>query len=402
MKNKNFLVLVWVLLLSFYAESAAAFPKLQIQPIDLLGYVGKSLRISVTVPCGGEFYGLIASTNDKTKSMALAAAVSQESIVCTSMPSEQEVVISYLDVTGFKSIEPMTVQGTARLTVARISDMKLVKSKGKSDRLKVVYEPRCGRSIGTLIRQTDDDRLELAMVEKPATGMQTGKCSRDPAESEITSINTKIRKRVAVLRDTVKSLTRVFTLKLAPINPKSIRLGKNGGVKFKYKKSCNDAPLGVVVSDEKIVGGKKTALIGMLIANYYNIPCAGTKETPVWSTFKDATILVPAGVKLALYSTKEMTGLAVKAPIRISKQGKSGRKYLVLKHSATCGQIVGGVYSRDSQGGLSIGILTKGQQLSSNECKNGSGDVSLSQPYFIGHQRMEALFPLRLKGQSSR
>ena len=38
MKNKNFLVLVWVLLLSFYAESAAAFPKLQIQPIDLLGY----------------------------------------------------------------------------------------------------------------------------------------------------------------------------------------------------------------------------------------------------------------------------------------------------------------------------------------------------------------------------
>ena len=58
MKNKNLLVLVWVILLSLFAESAAAFPKLQIQPIDLLGYVGKSLRISVTVPCGGEFVGL--------------------------------------------------------------------------------------------------------------------------------------------------------------------------------------------------------------------------------------------------------------------------------------------------------------------------------------------------------
>lgn len=402
MKNKSLLVLVWVLLLSFFAESAAAFPKLQIQPVDLLGYVGKSLRISVSVPCGGEFYGLIASTNDKTKTMALAAAVSQEAIVCTSMPNEQEILISYLDVAGFKSIEPMTVSGAARLSVARISDMTIVKSKTKGDRLKVVYEPRCGSSIGTLIRQTDRDRLELAMVEKPAAGMQTGKCSRDPAEREITAIDTKTRTRVAALKDTVKSLTRVFTLKMAPINPKGIRIGKNGGVKFKYKKRCNDAPLGVVVSDEKMVGGKKTALIGMLIANYYNLPCTGTNEGSTWAEFKDSTILIPAGVKLGLYSTKELTGLAVKAPTRISKQGKGARKHLVLKHSAACGQIVGGVYSRDSQGGLAVGILTQGQHLSSNECKNGSGDVSLSQPYFIGHQRMEALFPLRLKGQSSR
>ena len=127
MNSKNFLGLVWVLLLSFSAEAAAAFPKLQMQPIELVGYVGKAIRIAVTVPCGGEFYGIIASTNEKKKSMALAAAVSQDSIVCTSMPSQKEVVIDYLDVTGFKTIEPMTVGSNPRISIARISENGSVK-----------------------------------------------------------------------------------------------------------------------------------------------------------------------------------------------------------------------------------------------------------------------------------
>jgi hypothetical protein len=406
MKNFRFLRLVWVLLLSLFSVPAAALPKLQMQPVDLIGYVGTSLRVAVPIPCGGEFYGIIASTNEKQKTMALAAAVSIDSIVCTSIPSQQEVIIDYLDVTGFKSIEPMSMgSGSNRLAIARISDMKITRSKDVGNRLKVVYEPRCGRGVGTLIRATGKDRIEIAMVEKPATGAQKDGCERRPTEREITAIDVKVKKRVATLSDKVESLTRQYTLKLAPVSPKGIRTGKNGGLTFRYRKKCNDAPLGVVVSDEKIVDGRKTALIGMLIANYYNIPCTGKEAGTKWEEHADSTILIPKNVTVGLMNTSDAVGLMVKAPTRIttrgSKSGK-GRKQLVLKHAATCGQIVGGVYSRDGKGGLSVGILTQGQYLSSNACKNETAEVSLSQPYFIGHQRMETLYPLRLKGQSSR
>lgn len=405
MKNTRFLRLVWVVLLflpALLADVAAAFPKLQMQPVELLGYAGKSLRVAVTVPCGGEFYGIIASTNDKRKTMALAAAVSVDSIICTSMPSLQEVVVDYLDVTGFKSIEPMTIGGgSPRLSVARISDLKIARSKTQSDRLKVVYEPRCGRTVGALIRSTQPDRIEVAMVERPASSMQRSGCEREPTEREITAIDMTAKKRVAILRDRVESLTRLYTLKMAPISVKSIKTGKNGGLAFKYKRKCNEAPLGAVVSDQKNLDGKKAVRLGMLIANYYNIPCAGNFAVSEWTDFKDSTVLIPKDVTIRLMDPNMMTGLAVKAPTRIvSRTSKSGqgRRQVVLKHSAACGEVIGGVYSRDHKGGLSVGILTQGQFLSSNACKNESGEVSLSQPFFIGHQRMETLYRLRLKG----
>jgi len=401
MNSKNFLGLVWVLLLSFSAESAAALPKLKMQPIELIGYVGKAIRIAVTVPCGGEFYGIIASTNEKKKSMSLAAAVSQDSIVCTSMPSQREILIDYLDVTGFKSIEPMTVGPNPRISIARISDLKMLRSKTSGNRLKVVYEPRCGRSIGTLIHQSDKQSLEIAMVERPRVGRDTSSCPSESAEKVITAINTSASKKVGVLQSNVKSMTRQYALKMVPINPKSIRTGKNGGVSFSYRKGCNDAPVGVIVSSEKNIRGQKTALIGMLVANYYNIQCRGKLAKHTLAKHQDSTILIPKGTKVALFNPKELDSLVVKAPTRITNEGKKGRKTIVLKHSVSCNQVIGGVYSRDAQGGISLGILTNGDD-DANACKNPAGEVSLSQPYFIGHQRMETLYPLRLKGQSSR
>jgi hypothetical protein len=401
MNSKTFLGLVWVLLLSFSAETAAAFPKLQMQPIELVGYIGKAIRVAVTIPCGGEFYGIIASTNEKKKTMALAAAVSQDSIVCTSMPSQREVVIDYLDVTGFKSIEPMIVGGNPRISIARISDLKMVRSKNSGNRLKVVYEPKCGRSIGTLIRQSEKQRLEIAMVEKPRSGEVAGSCAGESAEKVITAIDTSARKKVGALQSNVKSLSRQYELKMVPINPKGIKTGKNGGISFSYRKGCNDAPVGVVVSSEKNIRGEKTALIGMLVANYYNIPCVGKLGKSTLAEHKDSTILIPSGTKVALFNPSELNGLVVKAPTRISKEGSTGRKNIVLKHSASCNQVIGGVYSRDAQGGISVGILTAGDD-SSDVCKSAASDVSLLQPYFIGHLRMETLYPLKLKGQTSR
>ncbi len=401
MNSKNFLGLVWVLLLSFSAESAAAFPKLQMQPIELVGYVGKAIRIAVTIPCGGEFYGIIAATNERKKTMALAAAVSQDSIVCTSMPSQREVVIDYLDVTGFKSIEPMTIGNNPRISIARISDLKMVRSKTSGNRLKAVYEPKCGRSIGTLIHQSENQLLEIAMVEKPRTGEVSGSCSSESAEKVITAIDTSVRKKVGALQSNVKSLSRQYDLKLVPISSKGIKSGKNGGVSFSYRKGCNDAPVGVVVSGEKNIRGQKTALLGMLVANYYNIPCVGKLAKHTLAEHTDSSILIPSGTKIALFNPAELNALVVKAPTRITKEGKTGRKTIVLKHGASCNQVIGGVYSRDAQGGISVGILTQGDDTSA-ACKATSTDVSLSQPYFIGHQRMESLYPLRLKGQSTR
>src|SRR4051812_10957009 len=93
-----------------FATPGAAFPKLLIHPVELKGYEGNgtALRLSIEMPCGGTFYGLVTRAAKKGV-LEVAAAVAQDSIVCTSLPDPTEVVVDYLATTGFKVIEPMLV-----------------------------------------------------------------------------------------------------------------------------------------------------------------------------------------------------------------------------------------------------------------------------------------------------
>src|SRR5690606_37278821 len=104
------------------------------------------------------------------------------------------------------TIEPMTVSlSNPRLLVARISDLSLVQA-GEDASLSAVYEPRCGRDVGTLIRKVGKGRLELAFVETPAGMPAMDGCESRQKKRVITALDTGARFKVAALKDKPKSL----------------------------------------------------------------------------------------------------------------------------------------------------------------------------------------------------
>lgn len=384
---------------SLAAGKALALPKLQIHPVELMGYVGKSVKLSVELPCGGEYYGLVASA-DKKGHLKVAAAVQQDSIVCTSLPESVEVLVDYLAITRFKTIEPMKVDegGNPRLLVARISDLRLVQA-GEDSNLSAVYEPRCGRDVGTLIRKVGKGRLELAFVESPAGMPSMDGCESRQKQRVITALDTAAPFKVAALKDKPKSLSRAFRLKLAPLAKNGVRAnpGVAGGLSLTYQRKCNEAPVGIVLgAPQKAKDGKPTVKVGVLVAEYYNFPCAATNrgKDGGFATISDRDLTLPVGARVV--AAKAAGELALLQPTKIRHTNGKG---VIVSANASCKEEAEAVYTRDARGALSVGVLTGAveMQLGGAPCKDGRGELSLTQPYVMPRVKAGQLFGMRLK-----
>ncbi len=385
------------------AAPAMALPKLQIHPVELVGYVGQAVKLSVELPCGGEFYGLVASA-DKRGHLRVAAAVAQDSIVCTSLPDPVEVVVDYLAVTKFKTIEPMNVDGgNSRLLVARINDLRMVATSGGAPTLSAVYEPRCGHDAGTLIRKVGKARLELAFVETPSGMPSMDGCEIGQKTRAITTLDTAAPFKVTALKDKPKSLSRAFRLKLAPVAAGGIHLLPNqGGLSVSYERRCNEAPVGIVLGKPRANSRGMTQKVGVLVAEYYNFPCAAARKDndPGMTELVERDLTLPKG-----FSVEAMpTGLADLSLAPPTKIRKASRQPWVIEGRVSCAKEASAVFTRDGNGILTVGVLTHddGNALGSSQCKNDSGEVSLAQPFVANRVKAGQLRPLRLKGAPSR
>ncbi len=382
---------------SLAAGKALALPKLQIRPVELMGYVGKAVKLSVDLPCGGEYYGLVASA-DKKGRLKVAAAVVQDSIVCTSTSEPIEVLVDYLAITRFKTIEPMIVdEGNPRLLVARISDLRLVQA-GEDSNLAAVYEPRCGRDMGTLIRKVGKGRLEIAFVESPAGMPSVDGCESRQKKRVITALDTAASFKVAALKDKPKSLSRAFRLKLAPLVPNGVRAAPGTpGLSVSYQRKCNEAPVGIVLGAPlRGQDGKPSVRVGVLVAEYYNFPCAAThtgKDGGI-ATLSDRDLTLPVGARvLAMKAKGELTVLQ---PTKIRHTNGNG---VVISANASCREQAEAIYTRDARGALTVGVLSGAveTELGGAPCKDGSAELSLSQPYVASRVKAGQLFGMRLK-----
>lgn len=384
------------------AGKALALPKLQIRPVELMGYVGKSVKLSVDLPCGGEYYGLVASADTKGR-LKVAAAVVQDAIVCTSTAETKEIMVDYLAVTRFKTIEPMNVnEGNPRLLVARISDLRLVQA-GEASNLSAVYEPRCGRDIGTLIRKVGKGRLEIAFVESPAGMPAMDGCELRQKKRVITALDTAAPFKVAALKDKPKSLSRAFRLKLAPLAQGGVKASPGtSGLSVTYKRECNEAPVGIVLgAPTRSKDGKPAVKVGVLVAEYYNFPCAAatTGKTGGMAVLSDRDLTLPVGAKVL--AMREKGELSVLQPTKIRHTNGQG---VVLSANASCREEADAVYTRDGRGALTVGVLTGAveTEMGKAPCRNPGDDVSLKQPFVSTRIKTGMLQPLKLKGAPSR
>lgn len=382
---------------SLAAGKALALPKLQIHPVELLGYVGKSVKLAVDLPCGGEYYGLVASA-DKKGHLKVAAAIVQDSIVCTAMPEATEVLVDYLAITRFKTIEPMRVdEGNPRLLVARISDLRVVQA-GADANLAAVYEPRCGRDVGTLIRKVGKGRLELAFVESPAGMPSLDGCESRQKKRVITALDTAAPFKVSALKDKPKALSRAFRLKLAPLVPNGVRAAPGAsGLSVTYQRKCNEAPVGIVLgAPRRGKDGKSAVKVGVLVAEYYNFPCsaASTGKDGGQATISDRDLALPVGARVI--AAKAKGELTLLQPTKIRHTNGKG---VVVSANASCREEAEAVYTRDARGALTVGVLSGAveTELGKAPCKNAAAELALSQPYVSSRVKTGQLYGMRLK-----
>jgi hypothetical protein len=379
---------------AFVAPTSLAAPKLKIAPVELTGYVGKNLKVAFALPCGADFHGIVTSTNKKKLKVGVAYLMGN--IRCASVPEQEELVIDFLDTTGFKEISPLKIKQTRMKIVSdRMIDARVLKETRAGTQIQIAYEPSCGTIVGTLVQQTDQNTLKLSQLEKMSVRQSISSCPRAQHTRIVTSLRLGPERSLGVIGPKTKTMERAYTLKLAPIKKGSLHRLKKRGLALKYQRQCNEAPVGVVLKSN----GKKKSSISMLVAKYVNKKCS---EDQVWTSYINADIYLPKGRGLVAIKTKNLPQfLRISAPTSFSRRTKNRKVQtgVAIDYLGTCDQVIGAVYARNTHVyGVHIGLLVA---QSYKSCKKSFAEVSLFEPFLSKRVRLGSLRPLRIKGNNS-
>lgn len=363
--------------------------RLHLEPLEILGYEGDKLRLSVELTCGSSFYGLLASLDDES-TLRLAAVVEQGAIVCTSFPEARELVVDFLATRGVTRIAPMEVdERRSRVTIAPITAIKTTPRKNGVSRLKIAYEPRCGEALGTIIRRAGPQRLEIGMAERPYELAELTSCQARSRIALIKSLSLTPGTRVTSLRRAPRSsLRRAYELRLAPIKTGSIqRLEPFGGVSVSFQRACNEAPVGIVLD-----GDATAPRVGVVVARYPNYRCPKGKgaKASEWSSLMNYDLTLPKQARLTAIASGDAT-LQIALPARYARTAPG----LDVRYVGGCSRALGVVYAHDGKGKLALGIVSR---QAASSCKGTPTEVSLLQPFIGEHVLTQDLAPLKLKG----
>ena len=361
--------------------------RLQLEPVEIIGYQGDRLRLSVAIDCGVAYYGLLARV-DRQRTLHLAAVVEQRSIVCTSLPEAREIVIDYLATRGVATITTLEIDDRRRrIQLAPITTIKTGRERAGVTPLSIGYEARCRSAFGTVVRAINSRHLEIGLAERHTNSSTSARCSTSSRIEEINSLLIKPGTSVRSLgRSSNTSLHRSHELRTAPIRPGSIRsLGSFGGVSVVYKRRCNEAPVGIVVKSSS-----SQPELGVVVAHYRNYRCPIGNRTTEWVSLTNYDLHLPGHLELAALPAAAIP-LQITTPARYRRQ-PSG---LSLRYIDTCSQILGVLYTQDAKGKLAVGVVSP---VAASSCKGQTTEVSLLQPFVGKHVLTQDLAPLKLKG----
>ena len=391
----------------------AAKQRLRVVPVTLLGYVGDNLEISVQKPCGSEFVGLVTAPAKKGR-LHIAAAVRTGDVMCMSMPEQERHLINYLATRDFKVIAPLDVsKWRGRFVISTISDLRLFdkQKKGEGEEtemakaLQGVHHTKCGQHVGTLIRQMDKQKLEVAFVEHLVRGSRTSDCPREQKVRRIKAIKLTTGLKVATYRENKTSPSQ-YKLRLAKIDRASFRRMEKGGVSFQYLRNCNEAPIGIVVGKRSLAkkrsGGARVRrqAVGMLVAHYPGLKCSAQEAAEAWTPYRTKDVSIPRNWQVRLMSqTKSTDSLKLKSPLEMAKLSKQKKKGLFVDFIRGCDLTVGAVYARSlwaaSESVLAVGVLSRKAGV---QCKKRVTQASLFQPFVSRDVQVTDMFPLRIRG----
>ena len=388
-------VCIFLVVLGCWASGAeAAMPKLQLRPAIPQGYAGEILRLQVTLPCGSKYYGLVALGDKKSGVMQVAAAVTEASVLCTSMPETVEVGVEFLATRSFRKIAPMAVNAGMRVVAVPVEEVRLAAGGAKRE-LFAVYTRRCGRDLGALVHRVGRHQLEIAIIEDVASRERTISCLAAPKPHRLNVLSLNNELSIRPLPDRSKSLARVFTLQLAPVRSLSATVS---GLSLEYQRLCNEAPLGMVVGSS----AKGEARIGMLVARFPNVRCPVELAKSRWVRADEAALNLPSQIALRPIATVSHEALQLNAPSTLNLVRRAGRAVIQIDYIDSC-HMPYAVYAHDAQGLLSVGVLSIGSAtlnaaMSSGACTRSPDILAIVQPFVSLGVKAEQVYPLRIRG----
>ncbi len=385
------------LLTWFSSEAHAGASKLQLRPAIPMGYAGEILRLQVKLPCGSRYVGLVARGDSQGKVLEVAAAVTDTSMVCTSMPMVVEVGADFLATRRYKNVAPMAIIAGTRVHAVSVEELRIAATPTGHSTVHAIYTKHCGRDLGTLIRRTAGDRLEVAMLEESVSKDRAASCLAAPSARRIPWIAAPSKSRlIKPMLPSSRSFAKQFDLILAPIV--SIESSR-GGASVTYQRRCNEAPIGLVVGANSM----SQASVGVLVASYPNLRCQAELPHAVSETMIEPALRFPSKISLVPMRQQPNVEASLRAPSELTLENGSKGSNLRISYIDSC-QLRYAIYARDASGRLAVGTLalapSSGVEAfgSQPSCVREPSKVEMVQPFLAANVDANTIYPLRMRG----
>ena len=382
--------------LFFTSTSQAAAPEYEVLPVQLVKITHDSVSVSFSLPCGNRFEGFLLRW-EGAQHLKVGLVTSVGEVLCAGFPQVMQKDIKSIDTGKLQSVVSITdVDVRDQFKVIAPLDIRKLAGAGagKLSRIQMIYETRCGLFEGFVYRETEAGKVEIAIAERLSHDAEDKSCAfhqevvsmtapRSASESEEAQILPISLSKVNIRKD--------FELSLAPIVPSTLKSDAKEGIKLEYTRNCRQAPVGLVLSSPKGPKDRRVVVVGMVVAEFYNIDC-DVKAAPVRESFADAALQLPADYLPEVYASEVVENFTLKQPTQYATDSQVSSSFDYLQG---CGKIYGAVYSRDKNGDLAVGVLEARED---SNCRRPAREVTLSQPYFTQRGLQVVVFPMKIKG----
>ncbi len=434
---------LFILLTSLSAIAAEPSERsILVVPIASASETSSGLNVLVPIPCGAKFYGFIITPRPDIKKFELAAAVETNSYMCARMTRLESKKLDHLTLKpsdlvqgkfAKRVLSDINSRGMDFITPYEIRLLKIPPRGKTKETMQLVYESKGGKYAGIIVKPSNSDELSMGVMEIPDRAVLQRKKRPELSPPKVANFPLIVQADVLAVKPLEKEksdLSKDFDLKLAKIKPHSFRKTKEGFVKVSYFRSCNEAPIGIVlwnprkktvnintlskpIQNAKFEDGffkkDQELFVGVLLARYYHMSCKHSDKIPEsdpnyqdgsWDEIINKDLRLPAGnPKITYVKQKDpaKSMLRLKSPTQYAFLNEAGHGVEGLRVDGIggCNRELGTVFSRDAKGNPVIGILDRNAVY---PCKKAAKKISLFQPVTLVERSDKPIYPMKIIG----
>lgn len=358
---------------------------------------GAQLSVSYERPCATQTAGVFVSEPEPAV-LELGVVLRQSAINCARLPDLVSEKIDWINLKRLKEIRKLTGKNkNTELILRRPLEYQLTKSNGRSSLQSLVHR-NCRERVGFILRRNLDFKIEFSnlVLRKKRFAAH---CYNKPHLTRISHLSYLRSDEIELVdKPTQQPVTNrsLPSLRLAQVASDSLRTTARRDLSLRYRRRCNEAPVGVVITRQTDAKSKKQFLeVAMLVARHPNINCHWFDKTWFWESYQNHHVSLSVNQELrAWQSISEPGAVSVVPPKGYSIVHREKADHLALEFYGGCRLVLGAVYAEDNYAHLSVGILVSQKQ---PDCAKQLKQRTLIQPHLLANrQKPGKLFPLRV------